>query len=106
MQGGKLSIKLTPLEEQVTSYGAESVEFLVSANPGQPLQPLSKVASRGELSRISLAIAVITAQQQLVPSIIFDEVDVGIGGGTAETVGNLLRQLADRLALTTANSGR
>ena len=94
MEGGKLAIELTPLEDQITSYGAENIEFLVSANPGQPLQSLSKVASGGELSRISLAIAVITAEQQLVPSIIFDEVDVGIGGGTAETVGKLLHQLA------------
>ena len=94
MEGGKLFIELTPLEDQVTSHGAENIEFLVSANPGQPLQPLSKVASGGELSRISLAIAVITAEQQLVPSIIFDEVDVGIGGGTAEVVGKLLNQLS------------
>jgi DNA repair protein RecN (Recombination protein N) len=93
MQGGKVEIALTPLQQNITSAGAESIEFLVSANPGQPLQPLSKVASGGELSRISLAIAVITAEQQLVPSIIFDEVDVGIGGGTAETVGHLLNQL-------------
>ena len=94
MEGGKLAISLNPTEHSYTSSGAEQVEFLVSANPGQPLQPLSKVASGGELSRISLAIAVITAQQQLVPAIIFDEVDVGIGGGTAETVGKLLNQLA------------
>lgn len=94
MEGGKFEISLNPTENLYTSSGGEQVEFLVSANPGQPLQPLSKVASGGELSRISLAIAVITAQQQLVPSIIFDEVDVGIGGGTAETVGNLLNQLA------------
>ncbi len=96
MEGGKLNIELVPTEELFSTRGAESVEFLVSANPGQPLQPLSKVASGGELSRISLAIAVITAEQQLVPSIIFDEVDVGIGGGTAETVGHLLNQLADK----------
>lgn len=96
MQGGQLNITLTPIENHYTSSGVESIEFLVSANPGQPLQPLSKVASGGELSRISLAIAVITAEQQLVPSIIFDEVDVGIGGGTAETVGKLLNQLAQK----------
>lgn len=94
MEGGKLEIRLAPIENQYPSNGVEQAEFVVSANPGQPLQPLSKVASGGELSRISLAIAVITAEQQLVPSIIFDEVDVGIGGGTAETVGILLRQLA------------
>ncbi|TQV70893.1 DNA repair protein RecN [Aliikangiella marina] len=96
MEGGQLAIELTPIENQYPSSGLEQAEFVVSANPGQPLQPLSKVASGGELSRISLAIAVITAEQQLVPSIIFDEVDVGIGGGTAETVGILLRQLASQ----------
>lgn len=96
MEGGKLEIRLTPSDNPFATSGAEQVEFLVSANPGQPLQPLSKVASGGELSRISLAIAVITAQQQLVPSIIFDEVDVGIGGGTAEVVGKLLNQLAEQ----------
>ena len=96
MEGGQLSIQLSPLDNQFSANGAETIEFLVSANPGQPLQPLNKVASGGELSRISLAIAVITAEQQLVPSIIFDEVDVGIGGGTAETVGKLLNELAEQ----------
>jgi len=96
MQGGKLAIQLTPIEADYNLNGLETAEILVSANPGQPMQPLNKVASGGELSRISLAIAVITAEQQLVPSIIFDEVDVGIGGGTAETVGNLLNQLAKK----------
>ncbi|TQV88637.1 DNA repair protein RecN [Aliikangiella coralliicola] len=96
MEGGKLEIQLTSTENTHSSVGVDSVDFLVSANPGQPLQPLNKVASGGELSRISLAISVITAEQQLVPSIIFDEVDVGIGGGTAETVGNLLNQLAQK----------
>ncbi len=95
MDGGKLEIQLKPIENTYSSHGAETAEFMVSANPGQPLQPLNKVASGGELSRISLAIAVITAQQQLVPSLIFDEVDVGIGGGTAEVVGRLLKQLGD-----------
>ncbi|MGX5175385.1 DNA repair protein RecN [Aliikangiella sp. IMCC44653] len=95
MDGGKLEIQLKPIEHQHSSKGQESAEFMVSANPGQPLQPLNKVASGGELSRISLAIAVITAQQQLVPSLIFDEVDVGIGGGTAEVVGRLLKQLGE-----------
>ena len=62
----------------------------MTANPGQPLQPLSKVASGGELSRISLAIQVMTVTNTSIPCLIFDEVDVGIGGGTAEIVGNLL----------------
>jgi DNA repair protein RecN (Recombination protein N) len=72
------------------------VELLVSANPGQPLKPLAKVASGGELSRISLAIQVITAQTSRVPTLVFDEVDVGIGGPTAEVVGQLLRRLGER----------
>ncbi len=93
MEGGHLKIQLSSLENQFSQSGAETVEFLVSANPGQPVQALNKVASGGELSRVSLAIAVITAEQQLLPCIIFDEVDVGIGGGTAETVGQLLNQL-------------
>lgn len=94
MEGGKLEIAINSIDGLYSSTGAETIEFLVSANPGQPLQPLSKVASGGELSRISLSIAVVTAEQQLVPVLIFDEVDVGIGGGTAEVVGRLLNQLA------------
>ncbi len=73
--------------------GLESIEFLVTTNPGQPLAPLRKVASGGELSRISLALQVINARCGQLPCLIFDEVDVGIGGGTAEIVGRLLRQL-------------
>ncbi|MFT6732116.1 MAG: DNA repair protein RecN (Recombination protein N) [Polaribacter sp.] len=94
MEGGVFSAELIHKETSYSALGMEEIEFLVSANPGQPLQALTKVASGGELSRISLAIAVITSEQQLVPCIIFDEVDVGIGGATAETVGILLRQLA------------
>ena len=66
---------------------------MVSANPGQPVKPLTKVASGGELSRISLAIQVVTAGVTRIPSLVFDEVDVGIGGSVAETVGQLLRKL-------------
>ncbi|WP_148864185.1 DNA repair protein RecN [Marinobacter fonticola] len=73
--------------------GNEDIEFLISANPGQPARALSKVASGGELSRISLAIQVVVAQTSTIPTLVFDEVDVGIGGGTAEVVGRLLRQL-------------
>ncbi len=71
------------------------MELQVSANPGQPLRPLSKVASGGELSRISLAIQVITASQEGIPTLIFDEVDVGVGGGVAEMVGRQLRALGE-----------
>ena len=97
MPGGQVQVELRPL--QATQYpvqGLEQVEFLVSANPGQPAKPLAKVASGGELSRISLGIQVITAQTSRVPTLVFDEVDVGIGGPTAEIVGKLLRQLGGR----------
>ena len=71
----------------------DRISFLVSANPGQPLAPLTKVASGGELSRISLAIQVATAGYGEVPTLIFDEVDSGIGGAVAEVVGRLLGKL-------------
>lgn len=97
MPGGRFSVQLKPAAEgEHMPYGLEQVEFLVSANPGQPLRPLAKVASGGELSRISLAIQVITAQTSRVPTLVFDEVDVGIGGPTAEIVGQLLRRLGER----------
>ncbi|WP_431482743.1 DNA repair protein RecN [Pseudomonas solani] len=97
MPGGRFTIELHPLQAQdPQANGMEQVEFLVSANPGQPLKALAKVASGGELSRISLAIQVITAQTSRVPTLVFDEVDVGIGGPTAEVVGQLLRRLGER----------
>ncbi len=97
MPGGRFSIELrVNSEKELLPNGLELVEFLVSANPGQPLKALAKVASGGELSRISLAIQVITAQTSRVPTLVFDEVDVGIGGPTAEIVGQLLRRLGDR----------
>jgi len=92
MVGGRFHIELQPREDYHPA-GLENVEFMVSANPGYPLQPLAKVASGGELSRISLAIQVITAQFNPIPTLIFDEVDVGIGGGTAQVVGQLLRTI-------------
>ncbi|MGA6105099.1 DNA repair protein RecN [Pseudomonas solani] len=97
MPGGRFTVELHPLPAQdPQANGMEQVEFLVSANPGQPLKALAKVASGGELSRISLAIQVITAQTSRVPTLVFDEVDVGIGGPTAEVVGQLLRRLGER----------
>ena len=97
MPGGRFTIKLTTnTSSEPQPNGLEQLEFLVSANPGQPLKALAKVASGGELSRISLAIQVITAQTSRVPTLVFDEVDVGIGGPTAEVVGQLLRRLGDR----------
>ncbi len=97
MPGGRFAVQLQALDSALPQpHGSESVEFLVSANPGQPLRPLGKVASGGELSRISLAIQVINAQNSRIPTLVFDEVDVGIGGPTAEVVGQLLRRLGER----------
>ncbi len=97
MPGGRVELQLSALAaDDYPVTGLETVEFLVSANPGQPAKPLAKVASGGELSRISLGIQVITAQTSRVPTLVFDEVDVGIGGPTAEIVGQLLRQLGAR----------
>lgn len=94
MPGGRVQVQLSAHDAQsCLPHGMENVELLVSANPGQPAKPLAKVASGGELSRISLGIQVSTAQTSRVPTLVFDEVDVGIGGPTAEIVGNLLRQL-------------
>jgi DNA repair protein RecN (Recombination protein N) len=78
-----------------SKLGTDIIQFQVTTNPGQPLQALSKVASGGELSRISLAIQVITASQMTTPTLMFDEVDVGVSGATAATVGKLLRQLGE-----------
>ncbi|MES9946016.1 MAG: DNA repair protein RecN [Candidatus Thiodiazotropha sp.] len=95
MPGGIFKVSLQTLEQdQANAHGFEQVAFMVSANPGMPLQPLSKVASGGELSRISLAIQVATIRYGSTPTLIFDEVDVGIGGGVAEIVGQMLRTLA------------
>jgi len=97
MPGGVFDPALTPLAEgELGAHGLERVEFMVSANPGQPLKPLTKVASGGELSRISLGLQVVTARVGRIPALIFDEVDVGIGGGVAEIVGRQLRTLGDK----------
>ncbi len=94
MTGGNFDVALAPLADGETSaHGNERVEFLVSANSGQPAKPLNKVASGGELSRISLALQVVIAGLGSVPTLIFDEVDVGIGGRVAEIVGQKLRAL-------------
>ena len=96
MPGGKFDIQLRPLGDAATANGADDIEFMVSANPGQPLRPLAKVASGGELSRISLAIQVAAAQGDTLPCLVFDEVDAGVGGGVAEIVGRQLRSLGQR----------
>ena len=94
MEGGHFEVSLAARENSFHKLGVEQVEFLVSANPGQPVKALSKVASGGEISRISLAIQVIAAEATRIPVLIFDEVDVGIGGRVAEIVGHKLRELA------------
>ncbi|MFA6971962.1 MAG: DNA repair protein RecN [Gallionella sp.] len=92
MQGGSFGVALLPLAEG-NAHGLEAIEFQVAANPGVPTRSLAKVASGGELSRISLAMQVATSQIASVPTLIFDEVDSGIGGRVAEIVGLLLKQL-------------
>jgi DNA repair protein RecN (Recombination protein N) len=92
MTGGVFDVALHALEEPA-AHGLENIEFLVSAHKGMTPQPLTKVASGGELSRISLAIQTITSQVAQVPTLIFDEVDAGIGGRVAEIVGKLLKDL-------------
>ncbi len=97
MQNASLTVQLTSnASDKPSQHGLETAEFLVCTNPGQKAGPLNKIASGGELSRISLAIQVITAQTSETPILVFDEVDVGIGGGVAKVVGELLRQLAER----------
>ena len=91
MAGGRLEITLAPLQEG-GSHGLEQIEFLVAGHAGSTPRPLAKVASGGELARISLAISVITSKASFTPTLIFDEVDAGIGGAVAETVGKLLHQ--------------
>ncbi|MDH5777952.1 MAG: DNA repair protein RecN [Gammaproteobacteria bacterium] len=96
MNGGQFQVQLDSLAEgEFSSQGLERAEFLVSANPGQPVKPLHKVASGGEISRISLAIQVCTTKSAIIPTLVFDEVDVGIGGRVAEIVGQKLRALAN-----------
>ncbi|QWD96352.1 DNA repair protein RecN [Polynucleobacter sp. MG-6-Vaara-E2] len=92
MAGGRLEITLSPLQEG-GSHGLEQIEFLVAGHAGSTPRSLAKVASGGELARISLAISVITSKASFTPTLIFDEVDAGIGGAVAETVGKLLHQL-------------
>lgn len=97
MSGAVFAVQLSPQpQDRLSANGLEDIEFLISTNPGQTPRSLNKIASGGELSRISLAIQVITADTSRVPSLVFDEVDVGIGGGVAEVVGTLLRKLGKK----------
>lgn len=97
IHGGQFKVQLQKTEEIITPYGNEKIIFMVCTNPGQGFLPLQKVVSGGELSRISLALQVITAQKEGKPTLIFDEVDTGIGGKTAEIVGQLLRELGEKV---------
>src|SRR5690606_22380397 len=94
MQGGSFQVNLSACPPG--TGGNEAIEFLVAGHAGTSPKPLAKVASGGELARISLALSVIASQAARVPTLIFDEVDTGVGGAVAEVVGKLLRELGDR----------
>ena len=97
MEGGLFEVRSTTINiDNLTASGLDDLEFVASGNPGMPVQSLNKVASGGELSRISLAIQILEGSVRRAPTLIFDEVDVGVGGGTAEVVGNSLRNLAEK----------
>ena len=96
MAGGEFAVQVSPSDSEFAHQGSDEVEFLVSANPGQPLKSLAKVASGGELSRISLAVQVAGRASSSPLCMVFDEVDAGIGGAVAEIVGRQLRELGER----------
>jgi DNA repair protein RecN (Recombination protein N) len=91
MEGGRFDVGLIPTEP--STFGSERIEFNVAGHAGVEARPLAKVASGGELARIALAISVIASTATATPTLIFDEVDSGIGGGVAEVVGRLLKRL-------------
>lgn len=97
MEKSQFAIELIANNDPINANGLESVQFTLSANPGQPLAPLQKVASGGELSRICLAVLASLAGRQAIPTLIFDEIDTGISGKTANTVASLLKQLSSTL---------
>jgi DNA repair protein RecN (Recombination protein N) len=96
MAGGRFAVSIAPSDAEFGPKGSDEVDFLVSANPGQAPKSLAKVASGGELSRISLAVQVAAAAKTSALSMVFDEVDAGIGGAVAEIVGRQLRDLGER----------
>jgi DNA repair protein RecN (Recombination protein N) len=94
MPGGVFEVSLTRLDEaSARNWGLDEVEYLISANPGQPPMPLARIASGGELSRMSLSIQVIASDGSAIPTMVFDEVDSGVGGGVAEMIGRRLKDL-------------
>ena len=94
MPGSEIDFSIKPLQNSIRLNGMEEIIIHVKTNTGQELKPLNKVASGGELSRISLALSVVTSNSELIPSIVFDEVDVGISGSVAEIVGQMLKKLS------------
>jgi DNA repair protein RecN (Recombination protein N) len=97
MPGGVFNIHLSRLADgDAKPWGIDEIDFLISANPGQEPMPLSRVASGGELSRMSLAVQVIASDGSAIPTMVFDEVDSGVGGRVAEMVGHRLRELSTR----------
>jgi DNA repair protein RecN (Recombination protein N) len=94
MPGSEIDFSIKPLKNSIRLNGLEEIIIHVKTNTGQDLKPLNKVASGGELSRISLALSVVTSNSELIPSIVFDEVDVGISGSVAEIVGQMLKKLS------------
>lgn len=97
MEQAVFAIQINFDENKISSQGGDNVEFLLQSNLGQSLQPLNKTASGGELSRIALILQVLTAHQNAIPSLVFDEIDTGISGATAKVVGQLLRQLGEKV---------
>lgn len=93
MPHGSFTVMVTHDPEQIAEHGSDEIRFEIAPNPGQPAKPLAKIASGGELSRVSLALKALTATHDPVPTFIFDEVDTGIGGATADIVGRYLRRL-------------
>ncbi len=96
MPNASLTLAVNSSAELASPHGIDDIDFLISTNPGQTPKALGKVASGGELSRVSLAIQVVTARSTTTPTLVFDEVDVGIGGATADVVGDLLRELGEQ----------
>jgi DNA repair protein RecN (Recombination protein N) len=96
MPGSEITFSINSSEGSVRLNGMEEIIILTKTNAGQDFKPLGKVASGGELSRISLALSVVTSKTELTPSVVFDEVDVGISGSVAEIVGQMLKKLSNR----------
>ena len=96
MENAEFEITVNHNEQIIGNQGADEIIFMLRSNLGQPSQPLAKIASGGELSRIALAIQVLTADKLATPTLVFDEVDVGISGATATVVGKLMQQLGKK----------